>query len=174
MKQTQIIKCTALDIDILREVSIETYQDTFGPFNSEENMQIYLEGAYNKEKLLKEIANSLSQFFFIKNGDQVAGYLKLNVGGAQTEDVAEDALEVERIYIRSAFHRQGYGQQLIQFTESIALKNNLVAMWLGVWEHNKPALSFYKKMGFSQVGQHSFFMGDDEQIDYIYIKNLNH
>ena len=30
--------------------------------------------------------------------DQIAGYLKLNVGNAQTEPKGEDYLEIQRIY----------------------------------------------------------------------------
>jgi len=33
-------------------------------------------------------------------------------------------------------------------------------------------LAFYKKMGFEKVGSHSFFMGDDEQIDLLMEKHL--
>ena len=39
-------RCTAL-----QEISIETYTDTFGPYNTPENMQAYLVEAYNLEKL---------------------------------------------------------------------------------------------------------------------------
>ncbi|WP_039790739.1 GNAT family acetyltransferase, partial [Paenibacillus riograndensis] len=38
---------------------------------------------------------------------------------------------------------------------------------LGVWEKNENAIAFYKKMGFVQTGSHSFYMGDEEQIDII-------
>jgi ribosomal protein S18 acetylase RimI-like enzyme len=86
--------------------------------------------------------------------------------------VGDNLLEVERIYVRTAFLRNGYGTKLIQAAEEIALSLGVAGIWLGVWEHNQRALNFYSKMGFRHISQHSFFMADDEQIDLIYYKEL--
>ena len=40
-------------------------------------------------------------------------------------------------------------------------------LWLGVWEHNPHAQKFYERFGFKQVGQHTFLLGTDPQIDWI-------
>ncbi|WP_290489868.1 MULTISPECIES: GNAT family N-acetyltransferase [unclassified Aerococcus] len=169
---TQLHQCSVADVDELRAVSIETYTDTFGEFNSDENMRIYLEDAYNRDKLLAELAETNSQFYFLKENNETVGYLKLNVGDAQTEYIGNNLLEVERIYVRTAFLRNGYGTKLIQTAEEIARELGVNGMWLGVWEHNQRALNFYSKMGFRHISQHSFFMADDEQIDLIYYKDL--
>ncbi|MFE2774823.1 GNAT family N-acetyltransferase [Aerococcus urinaeequi] len=165
-------QCTLADVDELRAVSIETYTDTFGEFNSDENMRIYLEDAYNREKLTAELAETNSQFFFLRVNNETMGYLKLNVSEAQSEYVGDNLLEVERIYVRTAFLRHGYGTKLIQAAEEIARSLGVAGIWLGVWEHNQRALNFYSKMGFRHISQHSFFMADDEQIDLIYYKEL--
>ncbi|MDF2902615.1 MAG: spermine/spermidine-N-acetyltransferase PaiA, partial [Bacillus sp. (in: firmicutes)] len=52
----------------------------------------------------------------------------------------------------------------------IAIECNKKKVWLGVWEKNENALTFYKKMGFVQSGAHSFYMGDEEQVDFIMTK----
>ena len=169
---TQLHQCSVADVDELRAISIETYTDTFGEFNSDENMRIYLEDAYNREKLTAELAETNSQFFFMKENNETVGYLKLNLGDAQTEYIGDNLLEVERIYVRTAFLRNGYGTKLIQTAEEIARELGVKGMWLGVWEHNQRALNFYRKMGFRHISQHSFFMADDEQIDLIYYKDL--
>ena len=104
--------------------------------------------------------------------EAIAGYLKLNWGTAQTEPIAPEGLEVERIYIRSDYKRRGYGQQLLSFAEEFAKAKQKTSLWLGVWEHNANALAFYNKMGFRRVGSHSFFMGDDEQTDYLMEKQI--
>ena len=38
-------------------------------------------------------------------------------------------------------------------------------VWLGVWEENPRAISFYKKNGFIEFDKHIFKLGDDEQTD---------
>ena len=166
-----IIQCTPADLVELKAISIETYQDTFAPYNTEENMQAYLEAAYHSEKLHKELKNPQSAFFFLQE-EAIAGYLKLNWGTAQTEPIAPVGLEVERIYIRSDYKRRGYGQQLLSFAEEFAKAKQKTSLWLGVWEHHANALAFYNKMGFRRVGSHSFFMGDDEQTDYLMEKQI--
>ncbi len=40
-------------------------------------------------------------------------------------------------------------------------------MRLGVWERNIDALGFYRRMGFTEAGRHSFRMGDEVQSDYV-------
>lgn len=72
----------------------------------------------------------------------------------------DDALEVERIYIRRAYQGQGLGKYLIQKSIDIAKEKNKQNMWLGVWEKNESAIRFYKGLGFVLHGAHSFYMGD--------------
>ena len=42
-------------------------------------------------------------------------------------------------------------------------------MWLGVWERNARARSFYRRQGFVAVGDHVFMLGEDAQTDIIII-----
>lgn len=48
-----------------------------------------------------------------------------------------------------------------------AKQNRYDSLWLSVWEKNSRAVSFYKKWGFSQVGNAVFPVGDDVQQDFI-------
>lgn len=165
-------KCTTEDFSTLQEISFETYTDTFGEFNTPENMKAYLDGAYNKEKLISEIQTKDSTFYFLYDQNQLVGYLKLNQNQAQTEDISKNALEIERLYVRPDFKRRGYGRKLMEFAIQEAKNSEKELVWLGVWEHNEPAKAFYQSMGYQQQGSHSFFMGDDEQTDYIMVKKL--
>ncbi|NWQ42807.1 GNAT family N-acetyltransferase [Bacillus sp. EB106-08-02-XG196] len=164
--------CTIEDLSILQEMSIETFIETFKDQNSPENMNAYLERAFNLNQLEKELATISSQFFFVIFNNEVAGYLKVNTKDAQSENMGEDSLEIERIYIRSKFQKLGLGKYLINKAIEIAVEQEKNKIWLGVWERNENAIAFYKKIGFVQAGAHSFYMGDEEQIDFIMIKSL--
>lgn len=167
-----IQKCALNDLQELQKISVETFTETFQEHNTPEHLQAYLEKAYHLDQLKQELANPQSQFFFIYIGQEAAGYLKINTGSAQTEESGEDALEIERIYVRTKFHKHGLGKQLLQKAIDLALALEKKNIWLGVWEENENAIGFYKKKGFIQTGAHSFFMGDDEQVDLIMTKNL--
>lgn len=168
----KIKKCSMDDLEILQEISIETFNDTFKDQNSPKNMNVYLESAFNLNQLEKELSNVSSQFFFAYFNNELAGYLKVNTNDAQSEEMGNELLEIERIYIKNKFQKQGLGKYLLNKSIEIAMESNKKEIWLGVWEKNKNAIAFYMKTGFVQTRAHSFYMGDEEQTDYIMIKTL--
>lgn len=168
----KIKKCHLEDLQILQQISTETFNETFRDQNSHENMKAYLERAFNSKQLKTELSDNSSEFYFICFDEDLAGYLKVNVNDAQTEKIDGKSIEIERIYIRSEFQGKGLGKHLLNKVDEIAIKQNKKMIWLGVWEKNEHAIAFYKKMGFVQTGAHSFYMGDEEQIDFIMTKAL--
>lgn len=168
----QWTKANLNDVQLLQELSIQTFNDTFKDQNSPENMKAYLEKAFNLQQLEKEMANDLSDFYFIYFNEELAGYMKLNTNDAQSENMGNDSLEVERIYIKRDFQKHGLGKYLLNQAIEIAREQDKRKIWLGVWEKNENAIAFYEKMGFIQTGAHSFYMGDEEQTDWIMTKNL--
>ncbi|MDR4436380.1 GNAT family N-acetyltransferase [Bacillus tequilensis] len=167
-----IKKCSREDTKILQEISIETFNDTFKDQNSPENMKAYLESAFNLNQLEKELSNVYSQFFLVYFHHEIAGYLKVNTNDAQSEEMGDESLEIERIYVKSHFQKHGLGKYLLNKAIEMAIKRKKKKIWLGVWEKNENAIAFYKKMGFVQTGAHSFDMGDEEQTDFIMAKTL--
>ncbi|MDF2606746.1 MAG: protease synthase and sporulation negative regulatory protein 1 [Bacillales bacterium] len=169
---TTIRKCSLEDIVLLQEISYETFNVTFKDQNSLENMKAYLERAFNYNQLEKELSNNNTQFFFIYLNHEIAGYLKINTSDAQSEEMGDESIEIERIYVKSKFQKHGLGKILFNKAIETAIKLNKKMIWLGVWEKNENAIAFYKKMGFVQIGAHSFYMGDEEQVDFVMSKSL--
>ena len=108
-----------------------------------------------------------STFFFAYAGKEIAGYLKLNTKGAQTEQGLKNALEIERIYAARSFHGKGVGKALMQKSITIAGDINADWLWLGVWDQNKHAIEFYERQGFKIFGHHNFLMGAELQHDIL-------
>ena len=161
------------DINELQKVSVETFHDTFAAQNTEKNMQDYLSNSYKLETLTKEINNPNSFFYFVLNNeDDIMGYLKLNINDAQSEDDFENALEIERIYIRKNFQKQGLGKVLYNIATTKATQLGKQRIWLGVWEFNHNAKAFYQHLGFEFNGSHTFNMGDEPQTDLIMVKTI--
>lgn len=163
---------TTSDVEKLQKVSRETFKATFDPYTAPNDMVRFLEEDYETVKLVKEIENPNSRFYFLMVQNEIAGYLKINVGDAQTEHLRENALEVERIYLRSSFQHRGLGNVLLDFAEKTAREEGKDYIWLGVYEKNVPAQHFYKRHGFSKVSQHTFQVGSDPQTDWLLVKKL--
>ncbi len=62
------------------------------------------------------------------------------------------SIELKRIYVLKEYHSQKIGAKLMSFALDFAAEKNYELVWLGVWEHNEKAKSFYKKFGFVDTG----------------------
>lgn len=164
--------CSEDDLAALQAIAYETYDQTFRAMNTAETMEAYLAEAFNTEKLLSELKNPDSAFYFLQVDQAVVGYLKLNEAAAQSDLHDPDGLEIERIYVRQQHQGSGYGRELLEFALEIARSRKKKFAWLGVWEQNSAAIAFYEKLGFLQAGVHTFRMGDELQSDYIMKKAL--
>ena len=163
----KIRKINIDDLETLRNLSIQTFKETFEEVNTEEDMQKYLDENLSIEKLKSELENPNSEFYFAENNDEILGYLKLNFKDAQTEKLEENHFEIERIYVLKAFLGQKIGQILFDKAIEIGREKNLEYVWLGVWEENHRAIKFYEKNGFEIFGKHDFVLGKDVQTDLL-------
>lgn len=168
----EIIKCKIEDLIDIQKISRETFYDTFKDTASSEDMGRFLDKNYALEKLEREFLNPNSEFFFLMDEEKIAGYLKINVDDAQTEDIAENSFELERIYLDKNYKFRGLGSVLFDFAEEKARELNKSSLWLGVWENNKPALKFYTKKGLEVVGSHPYNIENEPQTDLIMLKKL--
>lgn len=165
MKDIAIRRIGLADIHQLQKIGMQTFRETFSDMNTEENMKKYLELRFCIEKLTDEINNTDSQFYFAELDGSVVGYLKLNTGPSQTELKDDKAIEIERIYVLKDYHGKNAGQLLFNKAIEIATLVKAEYVWLGVWENNHRAKSFYRKNGFTEFDKHIFRLGDSEQTD---------
>ena len=163
-----IRQLTLADLDQLQSISRTTFHETFAADNSEADMAHYLEHNLSASRLAQELVNPESRFYFAEDDDGNAlGYLKTNTGAAQSEPQDPQALEIERIYVLSAHHGQGVGTALYRQARHDAEQQGAPYLWLGVWEHNRSALQFYQKHGFTAFASHTFTLGSDAQTDIL-------
>ncbi|MFB9080749.1 GNAT family N-acetyltransferase [Flavobacterium procerum] len=172
MENLIIKKAYVSDVLQIQAIARQTFSETFSDVNSEENMNKYLDESFAIEKLTTELHNSSSHFYLAVLDEKVVGYLKLNTADAQTEKENQNALETERIYVAKEFHGKKVAQALYAQAEQTAQELKATYIWLGVWEKNFRAVSFYTKNGFVQFDTHIFRLGDDEQTDLMMKKVL--
>lgn len=168
----QIKKCIFSDLQTLREISHNTYKDSFISISGEEIMKSYLKTAFNAKTLQSELANPYSEFYFLYYNNSLAGYFKINEFTAQTDIFDSKSLEIQRLYINKEYQHMGFGKYLMDNITDIAVAKNKLYIWLGVWEKNANAIAFYEKNGFCKFSKHVFYMGADAQTDYIMKKNI--
>jgi ribosomal protein S18 acetylase RimI-like enzyme len=163
------------DVRTLQHISRVTFADTFSQITAPDDMKAFLTSAYATDTLTEQIHNPNSRFWFLLADGKIAGYLKLNVGDAQSDPSMKttDSLEVERLYILPDFKHRGLGTDLMKFSEREAIRLHKSHMWLGVWEGNIPAQKLYESQGFHIVGSHVYQVGSDPQRDLLMRRDVS-
>lgn len=160
------------DLKALLIFSKRTFFDAFYHLNKPEDMEAYATRFFTTAQLGQELSSPFSAFYFAQINNEIVGYIKLNYGKAQTDLQDSKTLEIERIYV-SKFHQgKQVGRQLLSFAIQTAASKQLPYVWLGVWEHNKRAIKFYKQHGFELFSCHDFMLGNDLQRDVLMRKFL--
>ena len=102
-----IRKVEKADVGVLSQIAKQTFRETFAHDNTEEQLQEYFEEAYSLRVLSAELENPESATYFILHEEEIAGFLKVNWGNAQTERELENAFEIQRLYVLQTY--QGFG-----------------------------------------------------------------
>ncbi|MEO5905802.1 MAG: GNAT family N-acetyltransferase [Saprospiraceae bacterium] len=168
----EIVKATPDDVETLVKISLKTFYEAFHHLNTPENMDAYMGRAFTSEKLLSELQHPYTDFYFVKDHDEVIGYMKLNRKDAQSEFHEGDSMELERIYVDAGYQGTGLGTLLLHKVRETAIECGCNFIWLGVWEQNPNAIRFYRRNGFEIYSSHPFQMGDDVQTDMLMIARV--
>jgi ribosomal protein S18 acetylase RimI-like enzyme len=167
-----IRKVSADELGTLLQFSKQTFFDAFYHLNNPADMEAYADKFFNLSQIKKEFDHPQSYFYFAMLGDELAGYIKLNTGAAQSDLQDDTALEVERIYVSAAHQGKQIGKQLLDFAVQTAAEKHLQYLWLGVFEQNHRAIKFYQQNGFEQFSSHTFMLGNDLQRDVLMKRSL--
>lgn len=157
----------------LRDLAMTTFTETFAFDNSPEQLETYYQTAYSLESFRQELSHHETSYYFIEVDGKNAGFMMTNTGQAQTEQLLENAYEIQRIYILEAYQGLGLGKQLIEYALQEARALSKTWIWLGVWERNYKAQKFYAKFGFEKFDEHAFPVSEDKvDIDWLLKKHL--
>lgn len=147
-------------------LSRQTFFDSFARYNTKENMQLFMDGPFNTEKLEMEAADPEAIFFVAETEGKLCGYVLLKEE-TQPELIGLNAIEISRIYIEKETIGKGVGKKLMDMAIEYAQLREKNCLWLGVWEHNTKAIAFYEREGFEKFGEHIFLLGEDPQTDWL-------
>jgi diamine N-acetyltransferase len=163
----EIRMATEADAQLLAELGSSTFEETFSKDNRREDMELYTTKTFSAEKQLKEIIDPNRRIAIAWIGNNAAGFVHLLKGDSDLSVKGANPIEILRLYVSVRWHGQGVGAALMDRSIQIARDEGFQTLWLGVWERNFKAQSFYRKYGFVTVGQHVFRLGTDDQIDLI-------
>jgi ribosomal protein S18 acetylase RimI-like enzyme len=155
------------DARLLSTLSEVTFFDTFSDTCTSEDIQEFIETSFSLMQLFKELQDAEDFYFVAFINGEAAGYIRLKEDKSEVPAIRKHrSIELKRIYVLKDFHSQKIGAKLMAFALNFAAEKKYELIWLGVWEHNERAKSFYKKFGFEDTGfRHPFPIGKTQQTD---------
>ena len=155
------------DARLLSALSEVTFFDTFGETCTSEDIQEFIETSFNTMQVFKELEDTEDFYFIAFSNGEAAGYIRLKEDESEVPAIRKHrSIELKRIYVLKDFHSRKIGAKLMAFALNFAAERKYELIWLGVWEHNERAKSFYKKFGFEDTGfRHPFPIGKTQQTD---------
>lgn len=145
-----------------------TFRETFGASNTPDDMRLHCEAHYGEAIQARELADPTMTTFIVEHDDALIACLQLRQHAGKPNE-----LEIQRVYVDSAWHGAGIAPMLIRTALDTARRAGATHVWLGVWEHNPRAIAFYRKHGFVDSGEHTFMLGTDRQRDVIMSRPLD-
>ena len=169
----KIVIASATDAPQLSAIAIKTQLETFEKANPPGLSQAYCDECLNVHTIENELNTKNSFYYLLKKNDDLIGFLKLRTDNVEENKLAGPlSMELQRIYVLASEKGNGYGKLLLKFAEDFAIENGFELLWLGVWEHNSNAISFYQHIGYQLFGKHDFMYAGDKQTDFMMRKKL--
>jgi len=143
----QLIKATIADLDrigtFFRQAWDESGPNHLGFTGATEET---IDEIASKEFLKKRLLDPNVNIYIIKVGPKVLGF-------ASTRTVDREAIELSGIVMLESATGKGFGTRLVEKAVSYARQSGFRRMVVKTESDNERAISFYKKMGFTEIGE---------------------
>jgi len=160
------------DAAALAALAERTFRDTFARVNRAEDIDSHCRNNYGEDIQGAEIRDPGRTTLVCAVRDRLIAYGQLRRGSAPPCISAARPVEIQRLYVDASWHGKGVAQALMASLLDAAAAGGADVAWLGVWERNLRAISFYTRSGFEVVGEHVFVLGSDPQRDLVLVKGL--
>jgi len=166
---TDIRNADQQELKALSELAKTCFTDSFGHLYSEEDLNSHLQKTcsieYFEEAMLKD------KILLAKNESKIIGYIKFGDVGLPVDNIPKKSVEIHRLYIHPKHKNMGIGKKLIRKAFESDILKSAKHIYLSVYENNFTAQNFYKKYGFSKVGEYDYFVGSHIDREFIFYLN---
>ena len=165
MEQIKIRKAKIVDAEYISLLARITFTETFSQyFRDYQDLLDYYEKTFSVAKIRTSLQKDNNIYWLAFCDDLPVGYAKLKKHSKSDFIESNSVAQLQKIYVLKDFLSKKIGQKLQSeiFKEIINLNINF--LWLSVLKTNERAISFYKKSGFTEIGEHTFDIGKEHFI----------
>ena len=161
------------DVDALPPVARRIFVETFGSRFGGDDFDAFCEVAYGPSgTMARDLADPAIGWRIAEQAGVPVGYAKLRPWTGAPSPGEPGALELQQIYVSSAWHGKGVAEALMQWAIGAARARRAPSLYLTVFDHNERAKRFYTRHGFVEVGHCEFRLGDRVYDDRVWCKTL--
>jgi len=161
------------DAIALAELAETTFVETFGHLYSTDNLSRFLSHAYSEVSIASDIRDERRLIRVVEDGNRMVGYCKLGFEVSLDVDLnGRKGLELKQLYIRQSHLGSGIAQALMDWTLEVARERDVDDIVLSVWSENFRAQRFYQKYGFRHIGNTIFMVGDHQDDEFLYGRDM--
>jgi len=167
-----IRKATSADADVLSELALRIFLDTFAAQNNPEDVELHAQHSYSREIQLEEINDPAFTYLIAEVDGKAVAFAMIGLPRSESCARFEAPIELFRFYVDKEWHGKGIAQPMMKACENVALSLGGRTICLSVWLENPRAIRFYEKMGFRKEGTQPYVLGNDVQTDWVMVRNV--
>ena len=160
------------DADSLAAIGARTFALACPPSTPAADLEAYINAELTPGRFREHLASPANTLFTAEVDEEVAGYLMLCREQWPPQVKAVRPLSLRRLYVLDRYHGTGVALALMGEAFTQARSGGHDALWLSVSRHNSRGISFYRKTGFSVVGEQVFPVGSDLHEDFIMARRM--
>lgn len=150
------------DVATITFLAQNTFREKWQPIDGDVLVEQYIKDNMQIQHIQKALETENIKFFLAFHNQKAIGYIKLveNFIPDGFAHLGKTFLQIDKLYLLATAQKIGFGSQLLQKSFELAQEKKYDTIWLGVWNKNHQAISFYQKFGFEKAGDWFFKMGD--------------
>jgi ribosomal protein S18 acetylase RimI-like enzyme len=134
------------DLDKVRALLVETFHATYDALLGAPKVDELVATLFSSAALKARLANKNAEFLVADSGKDIGG-----VGYAAMSSEMSKTAMLHLLYVRPSLQREGIGRDIFAELETCFPAAEI--MRLEVEPRNEPAIDFYRRLGFTDVGQ---------------------
>ncbi len=164
MSSLTIRNASVDDIELIRNLNLQVWPQTYSHLITPEQISYMLEIMYSRESLKKQMTED-HQFIILYDNNILIGF-------ASYSEIEPHIFKLHKLYILPAHHGGGKGRFVIEHIQNNILAKGAKALQLNV-NRNNVAKIFYERLGFEVIRKEDIDIGNGYFMnDYVMEKKL--
>lgn len=149
------------DTLLLSWLGAQVFAETYAPNGLDSRLAREIDAHFGQPALSTLLGTAGVQVLIAEEGGYARGFAQWREDQpCPCPGPQPSMLELQRLYVQHTAKGRGVGTALLRAAEHEALRRGQACLWLSAWSGNEPALRFYARRGYRDVGMTSYVFED--------------